>query len=164
MKRNNTRYAILLGILWGCGDPVGEEPPGTAVTLTAEDHERCDWAKESMRLWITWQLKGVRLAREERFEEALYCFHEAEKHYPKEVVEDEQTNPLSKHIKHKPEPTDTYIQKASLYLRTNRPGLALIYYEKFESYFPGNHLAVEGKRRAREMLKNAASGTQSSGN
>ena len=82
--------------------------------------------------------------KEKRYEEALYCFNEAMRAWPKE----DPGSPIG----HSREPTDTLLQKANLYLLMERPSLAILYYEKFDSYLPGNTFVKEGIRKAHEML------------
>jgi tetratricopeptide (TPR) repeat protein len=131
--------------LTGCGGPAAQEPNGTPVTLSAEDLD-AKFIHPEKREWYGWQRKGLSLAESGRYDEALYCFNRAVDAWPREMNDDSQR------AKHKPEPTDTYLQKAALYLKIDRPELAIVYYDKFEEYFPGNRYAVEGRTKAQEML------------
>ncbi len=139
------KYLLIFLFLFigGCG--MTGEPQGTPSELTEIDIIKVKWSDESLRPWVAWQMKGVRLAGANMLNEALYCFHQAQKSWPKQA-------PNSK-IKHLPEPTDTYLQKGLLYLKLKNPELALLYFNKFEKYFPGNSIAVKGKKEAEEMLE-----------
>jgi len=141
-------WALLMGAclaFGGCGGGAPAEPVGTAVTLGAEDAAPKFIAAEK-REWYAWHRKGLSLAKANRQDEALYCFHQAGKAWPAEV----QDKKLK--ARHRPDPTDTYLQKAFLYLEMNRPELAIRYFRKFESYFPSNKYAVQGRKRAEKLL------------
>ncbi|HHI80556.1 MAG TPA: hypothetical protein ENK02_11305 [Planctomycetes bacterium] len=131
---------------FSCRNSEPKEPEGTPVSLSQED-EAPKWIKGAKRTWYAWQTKGVSLVKAGRYDEALFCFHQAKKHWPKNV---DGKNPGPKP---KPEPTDTLFQMAFLFLKMKKPKLAIRYFEKFESYFPGNKIAWKGKKQAEEMLQ-----------
>jgi tetratricopeptide (TPR) repeat protein len=96
--------------------------------------------------WFVWEIKGVRLANDGDYDEALFCFNEAMKSWPKENPDSESKE------KYFPEPTDTRLQKADLFLKMDEPELAIYYYKKFDSYIPGNRFYEIGIQKAQEML------------
>lgn len=137
---------VMFSIFWNqYSDSIPPEPEGKPVVLNPEDLAP-GFIKETKKEWYAWHRKGLDLTKEERYEEALYCYNRAIKAWPEKVKQENQR------IKHRPEATDTYLQKAYLYLKMRKPKLALIYFEKFESYFPGNKYAIQGKKQAKEML------------
>jgi tetratricopeptide (TPR) repeat protein len=129
----------------GCSNADPKEPRGQSVTLSQEDLDHVKWACSSAQMWAAWHNKGIKLSLSKNYEEALYCFNQAMKEWPKAG-----NNPK---IKHFSEPTDTLLQKGFLYLKMNSPKLAIIYFKKFDSYIPNNKYAMEGIKKAEAMLK-----------
>ncbi|GEM_PF-4728095 len=119
-----------------CGGSAPSEPKGKPVTLAPGDLDK-GFIKKEARRWYAWHTKGLDLVKENRLEEALYCFNQALEAWPKT---------------RKKLPTDTYLQKAFLFLKMKRPRLAILYFDKFEKVFPGNKYAEEGRKRAEKML------------
>jgi tetratricopeptide (TPR) repeat protein len=161
----NPRAALLIGLAFvmsACGSHTGgissNEPPGKAVELTQEDRDRARATYEDVKEWATWEMKGTHLlstrngkvVTPETYEQALYCFHKAQAAWPQELpdnaTEDRKQN-------HRPEPTDTLIQKAFLYMKMNQPKLALEYFKRADSYIPYNTIIQKGMADAEAMLK-----------
>ena len=149
MKGSSVRLlACVLLFCNGCGLQGEKEPEGNPVLLTQEELH-LKGIKEHVREWYAWHTKGLELNIEGRYEEALYCFHQALKAWPK-TVDESQEHPT---MKHRPESTTTLLQLALLYTDLNEPQWALYYFDKFESYVP-NEAFVRTKRKiAKEMLK-----------
>ncbi len=120
----------------GCGEALPKEPQGTPVELTQAELNKKS-IKEGQRTWYGWHSKGIQLMKDGSYDQALYCFHQALKAWPKEVdPSEEQNSKLKGLIKHKPEATDTILLLGSLYMKMEKYALAKYYFEKFKSYFP----------------------------
>jgi tetratricopeptide (TPR) repeat protein len=151
MRRRTTSvtgaFESLLSIfaLAGCGAGIPPEPEGTPVTLSADELD-VQVIHPEKRQWYGWHRKGLSLVTAGEYDKALYCFHRAVEAWPREMEDESQP------ARHKPKPTDAYLQKAALYLKMGEPELAIGYYDKFEESFPGNKIAVEGRAKAEEML------------
>ena len=151
MRPQTTMLAVAFGgllvilALGACGAGMPPEPEGTPVTLSA-DELNAGIIHPEKREWYGWHRRGLSLVKAREYDRALYCFHRAAEAWPREM-EDE-----SERARHTPEPTDTYLQKAALYLKMGEPELAIVYYDKFEEYFPGNKIAVEGRAEAEGLL------------
>lgn len=147
---------FLLGI-GGCGPKKPQEPVGTTVELTAEDQRRAHIAYDDMEAWYAWHTKGIRLMSprdgnrpEEHYQEALYCFHQAQAAWPKKLPDSASED---RKKKHSPEPTDTLIQKGWLYLKIDQPELALYYFKRFNSYMPYSPVGQDGLAQAEAAVK-----------
>jgi len=116
------------------------EPVGLPVELTREDLDLVRAVADQKKQWAAWHSKGTRLVKEQSYLEALYCFNQAVKAWPK-------------NIKNEPAPADTYLQKAYLFLKMEQPRLAIRYFKKFEHDKPGNNLSAAGIREAQAMMK-----------
>lgn len=112
-------WALGLFVL-GCGPSEPPEPaPRAVATLTAEERDSASIIKEESREWYLWHTHGNRIQREGKFDEALYCYNQAQAAWPKTG-----------------ESTDTALQKAYLYLRLKEPAWALRYADRFAAHFP----------------------------
>jgi len=144
---------LLICVCIGCSSISPQEPQGKAVELTEEDLKYATQKDEKIRMWYAWQGKGLELAEQKRYEEALYCYHQAVKIWPKKKPSSHQED-QRKFIRHFPEPTSTLLQIGFLYIRMREPEWALVYFDKFESYLPGDKNTYHGRAIAYYMLKN----------
>jgi len=113
-----------------------KEPQGKTVTLTQQELN-VRFIKESRRKWYAWHTTGIRLMAQARYEEALYCFHQALKAWPKKPDKSEEKSSRYQNVvKFRPEATDTIMSLGTLYMKMKRPELAKYYFEKFKKYFP----------------------------
>lgn len=144
-----------------CGKTGGissKEPPGKAVELTQEDRDRARATYDDVREWATWEMKGTHMlstrngniVTPETYEQALYCFHKAQAAWPQDLPDGAAD---ARKQSHRPEPVDTLIQKAFLYMKMNQPGLALEYFKRADSYSPYNTIIQKGMTDAEAMLK-----------
>ena len=160
----NYRAALLIGlglVMRACDTTGGissNEPPGMAVELSQEDRDRARATYDDVKEWATWEMKGTHMlstrngniVTPETYVQALYCFHKAQTAWPQELPDkaDEGRKQL-----HRPEPVDTLIQKAFLYMKMNQPKLALDYFKRADSYSPYNTIIQKGMADAEAMLK-----------
>jgi len=86
----------------------------------------------------------------ETYEQALYCFNKAQAAWPRELPDNAEED---RKQRHRPEPTDTLIQKAFLYMKMNQPRLALDYFKRADAYSPYNSIIQKGMADAEAMLK-----------
>ena len=161
----NSRAALLIvvGLLSSaCGGSGGgiasNEPPGKPVELTQEDRDRVRATYDDVREWATWHMKGAHLlstrdgnvVTPESYEQALYCFHKAQAAWPRNLPDGADEN---RKEQHRPEPVDTLIQKAFLYMKMNQPKLALDYFKRADSYSPYNSIIQKGMADAEARLR-----------
>jgi tetratricopeptide (TPR) repeat protein len=85
------------------------------VTLTAEERASASYIKEESREWHIWHTRGNAVQRTGKYDEALYCYNQAEK---------------------AAETTDTVLQKSYLFLRMREPVWAIRYADRFAERFP----------------------------
>jgi len=161
----NYRAALLIGlgfVMSACGIHTGgissNEPPGKAVELTQEDRDRARATYDDVKEWATWEMKGTHMlstrngniVTPETYEQALYCFHKAQAAWPQDLPDSAAEE---RKQSHRPEPVDTLIQKAFLYMKMNQPRLALEYFKRADSYSPYNTIIQKGMTDAEAMLK-----------
>jgi len=161
----NIGAVLLIGlgfVMSACGQLTGRissnEPPGTAAELTQEDRDRARATYDDVKEWATWEMKGTHMLSTRNgnvvtpatYEQALYCFHKAQEAWPRELPDNATED---RKEKHRPEPVDTVIQKAFLYMKMNQPKLALEYFKRADSYIPYNTIIQKGLADAEVMLK-----------
>jgi len=162
----NYRAVLLIAlgfVMSACGNRNGglasNEPPGKAVELTEEDRDRARATYDDLKDWATWEMKGTHLlsirngnvVTPETYEQqALYCFNQAQAAWPRELPDNADEE---RKQRHRPEPTDTLIQKAFLYMKMNQPRLALGYFKRADAYSPYNSIIQKGMADAEAMLK-----------
>lgn len=160
----NYRAAILIGLgsmMIACGAPGGissNEPPGMAVVLSQEDRDRARATYDDVQEWATWHMKGTHMlstrngnvVTPETYQQALYCFHKAQEAWPRALPDSATEDRKQRHC---PEPVDTLIQKAFLYMKMNQPRLALEYFKRADAYSPYDTVIQKGMADAEAMLK-----------
>jgi hypothetical protein len=153
----NTRRALMLctlalplaaasGCKKGSGSSLPEGmPEGTPVTLT--EKERDPAAVASMKGWMGWHLKGLKLKAEGQFQEAVFCFRQAILAYPAQMPADIEADPRRAAL-HSGVPTDTYLQLAVTFLELREKKWALHFLDAFDAAQAGGGLTAQLREKA----------------
>lgn len=123
---------VALVLLWtvGCEQlppeltPPPEEPKGTPVTL--EDDDLRGDVPEGLQETLSWHRKGDLKYLVDEYEEALYCFHKAERTFPKEQPTFVPGSDWSFRT-WSGRPHSAYLAKADVYCKLERFDLAARY-------------------------------------